>query len=287
MDIDKATIDSLIEKFKKVKDEPRINPRNLEKFDLTKKIDRQFLSYVHGVGGYYVSFLNFLIKETKPKNVVELGSWSGLSTLAMGDAVEETDSQFYTIDLLEDQRYCPPHMFKEPNIHFLYGDVCSREIISRLPRSIDLMFTDTLHFKYQFEDEFEIYQHLFSDQALIAVDDIKQNDKGDFFDSLPYAKWDLTELCHGSGWGLFLYTRKKDPTIDQEEAIKDALITVWERKYNRLYAMYSSQVTFTHRIKEKLKKITPLYKLYTKTFNAVHRLRKSKKMLSYYHKGRV
>lgn len=287
MSIEKATVDRIIQAFTDRKDEHFIEQKNLAKFDLSKKEDRQFLSYVHGVGGYYVPFLNFLIKEVKPKHVVELGSWSGLSTLSMYDALS-ADASFHTVDLVKDQRYCPDHMHKDTRVHFLFGDVCSKEIIDALPRSIDFMFTDTLHFKYQFEDEFEIYQHLFADTALIAVDDIRSNDKGDFFKALPYDKWDLSELCHGSGWGLFLFKRKHSvEPAQQEQALYQALIRVWERKYNRLYSIYSEQIPLSQRLKNILKKLTPLYRVYTALYNKIHAYRKSTRVLNHNLKDRV
>lgn len=213
--ITKENINTLIENFKKKKDLIKIDDKNLKKFNKDDKFDQFCYSFIEGQGGYYVKFLKYLVENIQPKTIVELGSQKGFSTLSIYDALKNIDSHFYTIDFEKDQRYCPDEMFSDPKVSFLFGDVCSVDILKKIPFDINLLFTDTAHFKDQIEDEFEVYQYLLSDIAIVAVDDIHLNDKGEFWDKLTYQKWDLTNLCHETGWGLFIFERKK--SISKEE----------------------------------------------------------------------
>lgn len=231
------TKESITQLIKDIESElPRfsIKPENLQKFGQVDYMDDEYLSYVNGVGGY-IKFLALLTKKLQLKNVVELGNREGLSTLAIYDQLPSS-STFTTIDVVKDVRYCPPSMFKDSRVNFITGDVCSAKILEQIPTDIDLLFSDTIHYDFQIRDEFEIYQHLLADTALVAIDDIHTNDKGKFWDELIYDKWDLTELCHASGWGLFLF--KRDVSLTKEERWLKAVTAssnIWQRKYTELY----------------------------------------------------
>lgn len=270
MEINKTIIESLISEFEKDKDLHVIKPSSLCKFNNFRKEDLEFLSYINGKGGYYIKFLNFIIKKLKPKTIVELGNREGLSTLSIFDAAEEYQPEFYTIDIEHDQRYCPQEMFTDAHTHFLFGDVCSYDIIKNMPNKIDFLFSDTIHFNFQIQDEFEIYQHLLSDKALVAIDDIHTNDKGVFFDKIKYEKWDLTKLCHQSGWGLFLFERKLNSnTNTKKEDLYESMIKVWERKYQAILNQPKHH-SLSFKLKQTLKKITPAYHVYTKIYNEIN-----------------
>lgn len=277
--ITKESIDTIIEDFKKKKDLIKIDNKNLKKFNKDDKFDKFCYSFIEGQGGYYVKFLKYLVENIKPRTIVELGSQKGFSTLSIYDALKNIDSHFYTIDLEKDQRYCPDEMFKDTKVSFLFGDVCSVNILKKVPFDINLLFTDTAHFKDQIEDEFEVYQYLLSDIALVAVDDIHLNDKGEFWDKLSYQKWDLTNLCHETGWGLFIFERKE--IISKEERyvkMIEVSARIWERKYNEQFLENNRRTSMklVNQVKGALKKITPLYTLYTDVYNRVYFLLKNK-----------
>lgn len=279
-----SQINNLIQDFIGNKGSVKISQDLLVKFNLDNTEHVQCLSYMEGHGGYYIPFLKYLVEVLKLKTVVELGNQTDMSTVAIYDSVRKIlGSCFYSVDIEKDQRFCPEEMFKNPQMHFLFGDVCSYDIIKQLPRNIDLLFTDTLHYDYQLRDEFEIYQYLLADKALIAIDDIRSNDKGKLFDELDFPKWDLTELCHGSGWGLLLFERKEYLSDDErEEKIKEAIMKVWEKKAKRLSSWLEvKDNTIWKRVKSVLKKAKPLYKLYTKSYNYIHSKFFSKRVLFY------
>lgn len=284
MEITKDAVQKIITGFSKEKDTLSLDTKYLEKFDIKNKEHVACLSYMKGVGGYYIPFLKYLVEQFKLNNIVELGNQTGMSTIALYSAIKENkESRLYTIDIEKDQRFCPDIMFTDSQVDFIYGDVCSHSTLSKLPRNIDLLFTDTLHYDYQLRDEWDIYQHLLSDTALVAIDDIRSNDKGVLFDGLSYAKWDLTELCHESGWGLFLYKRKEKHSQEEREAlILNATLTVWERKYNRVLAeLNKKEVTLWKKTKNTLKKLESLYKLYVTIYNYLHFKFFKKKVLFY------
>ncbi len=268
----KETIDTIIKNFQSEKDSLTIDKKYLTRFDTNNEEHVACLSYINGTGGYYMKFLNNLVTKLDLKEVVELGNQTGMSTVALYAAIKKNNAHLYTIDVEKDQRFCPPEMFTDSQVSFLFGDVCSYEIIKQLPKNIDLLFTDTLHYNFQLEDEFEVYQHLLADTALVAIDDIRSNDKGILFDKLPYAKWDLTELCHASGWGLFLFTRNEEISeSEREKRIFISLCKVWERKYKRAQSELDvKSVTLWKQVRTILKKAKPIYKIYTKIYNALH-----------------
>lgn len=279
MQINKEAVDDLIAEFEIQKDSIRIMSENLSKFDRNKPEDKVYLSFIEGQGGYYIKFLNFIISKLHPANIVELGNREGLSTLSIYDAMQDYDSKFYTIDIEKDQRYCPEPMFNDKNVSFLFGDVCSYDIIKKLPKKIDLLFTDTIHYGFQLRDEFEIYEHLLSDTALVAIDDININDKRGLFDEVDYSKWDLTELCHESGWGLFLYKRKNTVSEEtQTENLYRSIMKVWERKCNYAYRKMLIP-TYYGKFKMMLKKISPIYNAYTKSYNTMHYMLKKRGLI--------
>lgn len=234
MNITKEQVDKAIEEIKKeIKGFP-ISEKNLVKFT-NSKIDQDFKSYIDGVGGYYHKFIPMVMEKLGLKNILELGNREGVSTLCIFDHLHD-DMKLTTVDIIEDLRYCPPAFFSDKKVRIVTGDVIDLNIYqTELPKNVDFIFLDTIHYDFQATDEFEVYQHFLSDTALVAIDDTHVNDKGNFFDRITYPKWDLTELCHGSGWGLFLYQRRDDST-EEERLLKayKASSKIWKRKYNEL-----------------------------------------------------
>ncbi len=192
---------------------------------------RPYQQYLTEAASGYLRFLPLLIRRLGLKHIVELGNREGLSTLCLFSALD-AGSQLVTVDLVKDQRFCPDEMFRDSRVRFVHGDVADLGIYGdAVPMDIDLLFSDTIHFDRQVRDEFAIYQPLLTDRAVLAIDDINLNDKRKLFDELPYAKWDLTELCHGSGFGLVLFERKQPIAREARLALAFAASAqVWKRR---------------------------------------------------------
>ncbi|MCX6716551.1 MAG: hypothetical protein NTV72_01360 [Candidatus Taylorbacteria bacterium] len=263
MQLTKEKIEKAISEIRKEIKNFQISKKALVKFT-DSETDKEFLSYIDGVGGYALKFLPSIIEKLGIKSVLELGNKEGVSTLCIWDHLPK-DGKMITVDIDKDQRYCPDAMFKDPRVKFVFGDVSNPNIYEKVfPENIEFMYMDTIHYFFQASDEFAVNKHFLADKALVAVDDINLNDKRKFFDGLKYTKWDMTDLCHASGWGLFLFERDKEKTF--EEKVKDAYIEATrigfrkceesERKVNELKNKQLSK-----RIKDVLKKNKVTYKL--------------------------
>lgn len=197
--------------------------------------DRIYRDYLTSEGSGYLRFLPLLVRRLGLKFIVELGNREGVSTICLFSALAE-DGRLVTVDLVKDQRFCPEDMFSDPRVRFVLGDVADLGIYrDDVPTEIDLLFSDTVHVDRQVRDEFAIYGPLLADRALIAVDDINLNDKRKWFDELPYAKWDLTALCHSSGFGLVLFERQALVSREARQAqAYAASAQVWKRRHDEV-----------------------------------------------------
>jgi len=270
--LDKEKIEKALQETAQEVRGVQLSPKALSKFG-TSKMDALFRSYIDGEIALYLKGLPMLIKKLGLKNIVELGNREGVSTVCLWDSLAN-DARLTTIDIEKDQRFCPEEMFRDSRVRFIFGDVCDLEIFSgKIPFDIDFLFTDTIHFNFQIEDEFEIYQYLLADTALVAIDDININDKRLFFDKINFKKWDVTKQFHVSGFGLFLFERKNP--LSKEERLKlayQASAKIWKRKYDEAQAKLSklhgkSLGTVSKKI---IKKIPGFYKIYTSTYNKYH-----------------
>ncbi len=159
--------------------------------------------HVHG----YIPLFGKLIKELEDDAiVVELGNREGLSTLSAINYLKERQ-QFFSVDIIEDLRFVPTDIKNKNNVNFIFGDCLSKETINKIPNEISLIFLDTIHTYDQVKKEFETYKDKLKDGAIILIDDININDKGVFFNEWKGEKYDLTDWCHLSGFGLLIYKK--------------------------------------------------------------------------------
>jgi len=195
----------------------RIVLENREKIDFNKiypylsLVPEDIKSYVFdlsqvGKAGYYL-FLASLMQIIKPKQVVELGGSNGLSALFMLSMLEK-DSRLYSISLPDpgqDFAWIQPRGYV--NLNIVRGDDLN---LNNWPEGLDLSatdfwFIDTSHTKEQLSKELELYTPFFKKDAIIAFDDIYENNgiKSVWEEVIQkYEHMDLTEECHSSGWGI-------------------------------------------------------------------------------------
>lgn len=217
----------------------------LSKMNETVPKGTEILSYIMegGEAGGYHRWLALLVRNLKLKNILELGNREGASTILLYSELL-SDGTLITVDNVHDQRFIPDVMWKDPKVRFVFGDCLDlNSYQGNLPKNIDLLFLDTIHTYEQVSDEFSIYENFLSDDALIVIDDIHLNDKGIFFDNSPYEKFDLTSICHVSGFGLIHYVRKNKMNEDQLN-FKAALASasIWKRKADYLEATQLSNM---------------------------------------------
>ncbi|HCT85283.1 MAG: hypothetical protein DKM50_09570 [Candidatus Margulisiibacteriota bacterium] len=202
----------------------------LMKHDLTKNPDREYLSYLvnGGAGGGYHHWLTLLLKHSEAKTIVELGNRYGSSTIALYHGLKP-DQVLYSLDIVKDQRFVPEVIYSDQRVKFVIGDALDLNSYLDnnidIPIDIDIFWTDTEHFYEQVAAEFDVYEPLFSDEAIIVMDDINMNDTRQLFDAMPFEKYDLTSICHGSGFGVIHYVRdEKERGKSRLERINQSLL---------------------------------------------------------------
>lgn len=184
-----------------------MNSLNLEKIDLFKwdtnlsifsLFNEEWRSYIEMPNNYY-KLLSFIVDQLKPKIIVELGAYTGASTVALLSSMEK-DSHIYSIDKIDDWRFVDK---SDPRLSLLVGN--SIELVDLVPNNIDIIFIDTDHTKDQITKEWEVYRHKISPNGVVILDDIHLNDgMTEFWNSLPYNKIDLSEY-HNTGFGIFQF----------------------------------------------------------------------------------
>lgn len=155
------------------------------------------------VHGYFTLTHNIIKNLPDDAIIVELGNREGMSTLAIYDALKPKQ-KFYTIDIVRDLRLMPETFFNDDRVNIIYNDCVIDEVVGLFKdKSIDFLFSDTIHHYAQIEKEFAVYKNKMKEGSILFVDDIKLNDKGLFFDKWVGEKYTLGAWCHESGFGCF------------------------------------------------------------------------------------
>jgi len=168
-----------------------------------------------GHGGYF-QFLKEIILATKPMHVVELGNREGMSTVSIIDGMRTNAAGYFTsVDIINDLRFVPEEAKRYPYVNFVFGDCLNSSVVSQISSKgpIDILFLDTIHTKAQLKAEWKTYEPLLADNALVLIDDVDLNDKGQAFNEIKHEKFNDTKL-HVSGFGVVFY--KRDLRTDDE-----------------------------------------------------------------------
>jgi cephalosporin hydroxylase len=152
----------------------------------------------------YYQWLFCLVKLLNPKQIVELGSAAGISTIIMSLA-KANDCKLYSVDI--DAKMAWTWMKNDyPNVTKILGDDLNMAI---WPGNIDLgktdlWFIDTLHTGEQLTKEIELYKPYWKTGTVVVLDDIRLPGMFDVWDKLQYDKCENTNPCHYSGFGFFV-----------------------------------------------------------------------------------
>jgi hypothetical protein len=226
----------------------------LSKFNLTIPLDKEYFKYLTqgGEAGGYLHWLTLLTKHSDAKLIVESGNRYGNSTIAIYHGLKK-NQKLISVDIVKDQRYIPNIIYKDKRVKFIFGDCLDLNSYDKdtlIPIDIDIFWTDTIHTYEQISSEFFVYEPLLSDEAIIVIDDINLNDKGKFFHESPYPKFDLTNICHSSGFGVIHYIRpKSERNKSHSERINKALlnsIKIWHERYENTNLKYNNLKTYTN-----------------------------------------
>jgi predicted O-methyltransferase YrrM len=85
-----------------------------------------------------------LVREFKPKNIVEISPCGGWSTSWLLNAIKNNKfGELYSYDIVDDSTKTLPEDLTEKRWHFILGDI--KENIEKLPLTIDYLFMDSDH----------------------------------------------------------------------------------------------------------------------------------------------
>lgn len=192
----------------------RVNKRiPLFDIDKIKKFTKNFGTeeYLFVNGGYgqgsteYLKWIYCLAQEVNPKKVVELGAYTGVSTL-MFLAGMSKDSTLLSVDINPNSWSLVP---KDKRLVKVVGDDVGDDL--KLPRGKDLKdadiwFIDSDHTGEHFNREIEKYSLLWKKGTIVIVDDVSYpqfSDYSEAWNALSYTKRNLSEL-HYTGFGIFI-----------------------------------------------------------------------------------
>jgi predicted O-methyltransferase YrrM len=152
---------------------------------------------------YYYRYLSAAMRALKPKQVVELGSAGGASTLMMMATLPK-DSQLIACSIPEPEiefRFIDET--KYPNLTCIHGNDLDLDVWKGVDlHETDFWFIDTEHSYEQLHKELELYDRFFKPGAVILLDDIRINEGMQrAWDEITYPKLSLPDLHH-SGYGL-------------------------------------------------------------------------------------
>lgn len=187
---------------------------------LFRLLDEEYSNYLNGEGGYYYRWLAGAVNAMQPRRILELGSYTGGSILCMLQELGQS-SELISVDMEKDLRFCPPEVFDDVRIRFVFGNDLDLSIFGgNIPFDVDFLFIDTDHTYQQIAKEWSVYQHLLSNEAIVVLDDIRLNDMYRFWQELDYKKLETTDDCHISGFGFFVFRR--EPEADEEARLRAA-----------------------------------------------------------------
>jgi len=211
----------------------------LRKMNGNSALDKEMMGYMlkGGEGGAYYHWLALMTRLMRPRRVLELGNRFGNSTIMIYSELPP-GSQLISVDLVRDQRYIPSEIWRDRRVRFVFGDCLDLGIYEdKIPMDVDCLWTDTIHTYQQVKDEFDVYEPLLANEALIVIDDIRLGDKRRFFEEAPYSKYDLTALCHVSGFGILHFARRSSGSASTQTRLARAALTsarIWKRKHDAI-----------------------------------------------------
>ena len=154
----------------------------------------------NGVPAHYYRFFYFLMGHLSPARVLELGTYTGISSYCL--ASQNDKGQVVTVDQTNERILKPCR--DVPNIIFESRDSFNK--VKNIGR-IDLFFIDTVHDGERCQKEFDLYKDNIAPNGIVFFDDVYLNEAmKEFwvnFNPEGYDKFDLP--VHGkAGFGTLI-----------------------------------------------------------------------------------
>ena len=201
----------------------RLMDISLKAIDRARKIDLSWISKRMKAGPYWPEIwpgehyrlLAGLVVVQKPKRVIEIGTLSGWSALAMAGSLPP-GSELITIDLVPWDQIAAtalnPADFEDGKMRQVIGDLSDTAFFASFADTLsgcDLLFVDAPK-NVVFEQT--LLQHLASiqlpDNALVLFDDIRNWNMLKIWRNITRPKLDLTSFGHWTGTGIIDWNGK-------------------------------------------------------------------------------
>jgi predicted O-methyltransferase YrrM len=163
--------------------------------------------------GEHYKLLAGLILALQPRTVIEIGTSTGLSALAMLTTMPK-DSRLITFDLIPWKNFEDTCLrdedFADARLSQIIGDVCDPKVMStykELFQTADILFVDgpkDSRFEYDFLNRLEELQ--LTSSPLVVFDDIRLLNMLSLWRQIQKPKLDLTSFGHWTGTGLVEWT---------------------------------------------------------------------------------
>ena len=155
----------------------------------------------------YYQWLVAAVRWYKPRHILELGTYRGISALSMYGA-KPKEGLLTTVDLEIPTDYMVPNFVQtDSKFKAIIGDDLSDTVKGLIPkRPVDFFFIDTVHVASQIEAEWTFYRDVLAKGCMVVFDDFP----GDrvFGGGLEkYERYDLSKY-HGQGFSFFIYEPK-------------------------------------------------------------------------------
>jgi len=172
--------------------------------------DKYGAKYHQNVGsrwGVYYKWMGALVRKMKFKNILELGTGTGASSICIFSEMPD-GAALTTIDRRVDSgNFLPKAMLEDPRFNVIHKS-STKVSKEEVRNGIDLLFIDSLHVYAHARPEFDLFIPLCSDGCLVVMDDIHSHDMDRLWNEIPYDKLDITKDCHGqAGFGVFYVER--------------------------------------------------------------------------------
>jgi predicted O-methyltransferase YrrM len=162
--------------------------------------------FLLAVGPATGQLLNVLVKETKAKTILEVGTSYGYSTIWLADAARANDGKVITLDLLPyKQDHARSQLTQaglEGYVDFRLGD--ARETIRRLKKPLDFVLLDL--WKDLYIECFDLFYPDLSPGALVVADNMvypeSANERARAYRSHVRGKPDMQSMLLPVGSGL-------------------------------------------------------------------------------------
>jgi predicted O-methyltransferase YrrM len=165
--------------------------------------------------GEHYKLLAGLVLACRPRTIIEIGTSTGLSALAMLTAMPQ-DSRLVTFDLIPWNNFKDTCLrnedFADSRFSQIIGDVCDPKVMKtyeELFKSADIIFADGPkdgRFEYAFLNRLEELE--LPSAPLIVFDDIRLLNMLSLWRRIQKPKLDLTSFGHWAGTGLVEWTKE-------------------------------------------------------------------------------